>query len=134
MLNPRSGREMLAMAPMAVPVMMKDYGIFAATRSLPMPKGWLIPKVLAESPRMAAALDRLRWHGIKIQELAAETRLLVERFTVAELTKQPRVFQGHQEARAKGAFDKVQLVVDAGSLFIPGEPAAGAARVLPDRA
>lgn len=95
------------------------FGVFAATRSLPMPKGWLIPKTLAESPRLAAALDRLRWHGIKISELAAGRRLLVERFTVAELNKQPRVFQGHQEARAKGSFDKVQLVVNAGSLFIP---------------
>jgi hypothetical protein len=117
--NPRSGREMLAMAPMAVPVPMKDYGVFAATRSLAMPDGWLIPKALATGPRLAAALDRLRWHGIKISELTAEARLNVERFTVAELNKQPRAFQGHQEVRLKGAFDKVQLVVEAGSLFIP---------------
>ncbi len=48
--NPRSGREMLAMSPMAAPVSMKDYGVFAATRSLPMPKGWLIPKALATGP------------------------------------------------------------------------------------
>ena len=72
--NPRSGREMLAMAPMAVPVTMKDYGIFAATRSLAMPKGWLIPKTLVDSPRLAAALDRLRWHGIKMQEFDRRPR------------------------------------------------------------
>lgn len=117
--NAKSGREMLAMSPMAVPVMMKDYGVFAATRSLPMPKGWLIPKALADSPRLAAALDRLRWHGVKIEEMAAEARVNVERFLITELTKQPRAFQGHQEARLKGKFDKVQLVVNAGSLFIP---------------
>ena len=68
--NPQSGREMLAMAPAAVPVAMKEYVTFAATRSLPLPKGWLIPKTLVAAPRMAAALDRLRWHGIKIQEFA----------------------------------------------------------------
>jgi dipeptidyl-peptidase-4 len=117
--NPASGREMLAMSPMAVPVMMKDYGVFVATRSMPLPRGWLIPKTLADSPRMTAALDRLRWHGIKIQQLTAGTRLLVERFTISELTKQARAFQGHQEARLKGTFDKVQLVVNAGSLYIP---------------
>jgi hypothetical protein len=117
--NPRSGREMLAMAPLAVPVPMKDYGVFAATRSLAMPKGWLIPRALATGPRLASALDRLRWHGIRISEIAAEARLNVERFTVTELTKQPRVFQGHQEVRLKGTFDTVQLVVDAGTLFIP---------------
>ena len=117
--NPRSGREMLVMAPVAVPVMMKDYGIFVATRSIPLPKGWLIPKTLAESPRLAAALERLRWHGIKIQEFANDQQLAVERFTIAELTKAPRPFQGHQEARLKGTFDRVQLTVDAGSLFVP---------------
>ena len=117
--NPRSGREMLAMSTMSVPVPMKDYGVFAATRSVPMPKGWLIPKVLADSPRLAAALDRLRWHGIEMSELASEARLSVERFSVTEMMKQPRVFQGHQEARLKGTYDKVQLVVNAGSLYIP---------------
>jgi len=118
-LNPRSGREMLVMAPVAVPVAMKDYGIFVATRTLALPKGWVIPRALVASPRLAAALDRLRWHGIKIQEFASDQQLAVERFTIAELTKAPRPFQGHQEARLKGAFDKIQLTVEAGSFFIP---------------
>jgi hypothetical protein len=118
-LNPRSGREMLVMAPVAVPVAMKDYGIFVATRTLALPKGWVIPKALVASPRLAAALDRLRWHGIKIQEFASDQQLAVERFTIAELTKAPRPFQGHQEARLKGAFDKIQLTVEAGSFYIP---------------
>jgi hypothetical protein len=117
--NPKSGREMNAMAPMAVPVQMKEYVTFAATRVQTLPKGWLIPKTLAESPRLAAALDRLRWHGIKIQEFANDQQLAVERFSIAEITKAPRPFQGHQEARLKGAFDRAQLTVDAGSLFVP---------------
>jgi Zinc carboxypeptidase len=117
--NPRSGREMLAMAPSNVAVPMKEYVTFAATRSQSLPKGWLIPKTLVGTPRLAAALDRLRWHGIKIQEFANDQQLAVERFSIAEITKAPRPFQGHQEARLKGAFDRVQLTVDAGSLFIP---------------
>jgi hypothetical protein len=110
---------MLAMAPSALPVPMKEYVTFAATRELAMPKGWLIPKALVASPRLAGALDRLRWHGIKIQEFASDQQLAVERFTIAEITKAPRPFQGHQEARLKGAFDKIQLTVEAGSFFIP---------------
>lgn len=117
--NPRSGREMLAMAPAAVPVAMKEYVTFAATRTQSLPKGWLIPKTLVAAPRLAAALERLRWHGIKIQEFASDQQLAVERFSIAEITKAPRPFQGHQEARLKGAFDQVQLTVDAGSLFVP---------------
>jgi hypothetical protein len=117
--NPRSGREMLAISPMAVPVLMKDYGVFAATRSLPMPQGWVIPKNSAESTRLAAALDRLRTHGVKIQEFGSDQQLGVERFTIAEITKAPRQFQGRQEARLKGTYAKAQLTVGAGSLYIP---------------
>jgi len=45
----------------------------------------------------------------------------VERFTIAEITKAPRAFQGHQEARLKGAFDKAQLSIEPGSLFVPAD-------------
>jgi len=117
--NPKSGREMLAMTDKAVPVMMKDYGLFAATRTLVLPKGWLIPKNTADTARLAAALDHLRWHGIQIRELAVDTQLAVERFSITDMTKAPKPFQGHQEARLKGAFDKALLTVSAGSLFIP---------------
>ena len=121
--NPRSGREMLAMAPSAVPVPMKEYVTFTATRSQPLPKGWVIPKTLVGTPRLAAALDRLRRHGIKIQEFANDQQLAVERFSIVEITKAPRPFQGHQEARLKGEFARAQLTVDAGSLFIPANQA-----------
>ena len=118
-LNPRSGREMLAISPMAVPVSMKDYGVFAATRSLAMPQGWVIPKNSAQSTRMTAALDRLRTHGVQIQEFGSDQQLGVERFTIDDITKAPRQFQGHQEARVKGTYAKAQLTVGAGSLYIP---------------
>jgi len=120
-LNPRSGKEMLAMTDAATLVPMREYGGFTATRLLPMPKGWLIPKALADSPRLAAAFDRLRWHGIRIALVTADAQVSVERFTIAEFTKQPRVFQGHQEARLTGSFARIQLTVPAGSLFIPAD-------------
>ena len=117
--NEKSGREMLVMAPLAAPVMMKDYGIFAATRSLPMPAGWLIPKNTADSSRLSAALERLRVHGVQIKEVGADAQIAVERFSITDMTKAPKPFQGHQEARIKGKFDRVQFTVQAGSLYIP---------------
>ncbi len=117
--NPKSGREMLNMGTTNTPVPMKEYITFTATRSVPMPLGWVIPKNLAGTPRLAAALDRLRWHGIRIQEFASDQQLAVERFTISEMTQAPRAFQGHQEARLKGEFARAQLTVDAGSLYIP---------------
>jgi hypothetical protein len=117
--NPRSGRDMLVMADQAAPVRMKDYGVFAATRAVAMPRGWLIPRALAGSPRLSAALDRLRMHGIRIEEVAAETQIAVERFSIADYTRAERTFQGRNEARLRGTFDKAQFTVEAGSLFIP---------------
>lgn len=117
--NPNSGRDMNAMAPLALPVQMREYITFNATRMLALPKGWVIPKNSADSPRLSAALERLRLHGIKIQEVVDGVQLAVERFSISEITKQPRPFQGHQEARARGEYANAQLTVPAGSLFIP---------------
>ncbi len=119
--NPQTGRDRLVMAPVATPVMMKEYGTFALARSLPMPKGWLIPKTIADGSRLSAAIERLRWHGVRIEEVAADAQIAVERFSITEMTKAPKPFQGHQEARLKGTFDKAQLTVQAGSLYIPAK-------------
>ena len=115
--NPKSGKEMLAMTDMAVPVSMKDYGVFAATRSVAMPKGWLIPA----NPRLAAAIDRLRWHGLKVEEITTPAQVSVERFTIADYTRAERVFQGHREARLTGTFEQAQLSVSPGALFVPAD-------------
>ena len=56
---------------------------------------------------------------MKIQEFGSDQQLGVERFTIADITKAPRQFQGRQEARLKGAYAKAQLTVGAGSLYIP---------------
>lgn len=117
--NPKSGREMLSMTPMVVPVPMKEYGTFAVTRSLVMPRGWVIPRNAVDGRHLTAALDRLRWHGVQMRELAADTQLAVERFSISDMTKAPKPFQGHQETRLKGAYDRAQLTVGAGSLYIP---------------
>ncbi len=116
-MHPRSGKEMLAMTDMAVPVSMKDYGVFAATRSAAMPKGWLIPA----NPRLTAAIERLRWHGLTVQEITTPAQVSVERFTIADYTRAERVFQGRREARLKGSFEKAQLSVTSGALFVPAD-------------
>ena len=48
---------------------------------------------------MAAALDRLRWHGIETRTIETATQMDVDRFVVQGLTRSEREFQGHQEAR-----------------------------------
>ena len=117
--NPASGHDMLVMGDTVTPVRMKDYGTFEALRGVQMPRGWLIPRPHVESGRYAAAIDRLRWHGLLVQRVASDAQVDVERFVVRSLTKGERTFQGHNEARLSGRLDPVKLTVKEGSLFIP---------------
>jgi hypothetical protein len=118
-LNPRSGREMLVMSAKSVPVRMKDYGTFVATRSVALPAGWLIPRPHVEAGRYAAAIDRLRWHGLQIHTVSADGQADVERFIVQTFTKAERAFQGHNEARLTGRYERAKLMAQHGGLFIP---------------
>ena len=117
-LNPRSGKEMLQMTAMAVPVAMKDYGIFSATATRQMPAGWLIPKAYVDS-RLSGVVERLRWHGVRMQTVAELAQVRVERFLIDEVTRAERAFQGHRETRLRGSLQKAELSVVAGAIFIP---------------
>lgn len=117
--NPRSGREMLVMAEKFTPVRMKDFGMFEATRTISMPRGWLIPRAEASAAALAATLERLRLHGVRIDTVAAPSDLGVERFTIAGYTRADRTFQNRNEAKLTGSYAKATLAADAGALFIP---------------
>jgi hypothetical protein len=123
--NPRSDREMLTMTDMAVPVRMKDYGIFKARLTVAMPRGWLIPRAHVENGWMAAVLDRLRTHGITVQRVAASTEVSVERVILTSVTRAERTFQGHNEVRVAGKYENARLSVQEGALFIPATQPLG---------
>lgn len=118
-LNPRSGREMLAMTDMAVPVKMKDYGVFEATRTVQMPRGWLMPRPHVESSAYAAAIERLRMHGVQVQRVTADAEIAVERFVIATYTRAPKPFQNRNEARLTGKHEPAKLSAQEGAIFIP---------------
>ncbi|HTM34054.1 MAG TPA: M14 family metallopeptidase [Vicinamibacterales bacterium] len=117
--HPETGLPMRQMTELAEPVRMREYGTFVATRIRPLPNGWVIPRGLAASPRMAAALDRLRWHGIETRTIETATQMDVDRFVVQGLTRSEREFQGHQEARLAVSMEAAALSLDAGSILIP---------------
>ena len=114
-----TGEPMRQMTDRAEPVRMREYGTFAATRTRPLPNGWVIPRGLAASPRMAAAIDRLRWHGIETRTIETLSQMEVDRFVVQTLTRSERVFQGHQEVRLAVTMEPAALSVDPGSILIP---------------
>jgi hypothetical protein len=123
--HPVTGVAMRQMTELAAPVRMREYGTFTATRTRPMPTAWVIPRAIAASPRMAAALDRLRWHGIETQTLDKPAQLDVDRFVVQGLDREERVFQGHQEVRLTVSMERAALSVDAGSVLVPANQRLG---------
>ena len=110
---------MLAMTSMAMPVTMKDYGIFTPRRSVAMPRGWLIPKAHVDSGRLAAALDRLRIHGVQVQRVTNAAEIPVQRVVIVGVNRVERPFQGHNEVRVTGRYENAQLSATEGALFIP---------------
>lgn len=110
---------MLAMAANAVPVKMKDYGIFEATRSVQMPRGWLIPRAHVDSSAYAAAIERLRLHGLQVQRVIGDAEIAVERFVIDSYTRSPKPFQNRNEARLAGKHVAAKLSAQQGALYIP---------------
>jgi len=117
--HPVTGAPMRQMSELAAPVPMREFGRYAATRTRPLPAGWVIPRGLAASPRMAAALDRLRWHGISTETVETTRQMDVDRFVVQGLTRSERAVEGHHEVRLTVTMERAALTVDPGSVYVP---------------
>ena len=68
---------------------------------------------------MAAALDRLRWHGVETETLDRATQLDVDRFVIRAITRSEEAFQGHHETRIAVTMEPAALSVDPGSVLSP---------------
>ncbi|QQS45365.1 MAG: M14 family metallopeptidase [Acidobacteriota bacterium] len=113
--NPRSGRDMTAMIPDKFTAMpMPDYGIFKATKTVPVPKAY----IFENQPGLKPVIDKLRAHGIAVEELTRESTIEVESFVITSVNKAPRAFQGHQEIRLKGTTKTVSQTFPAGSILV----------------
>ncbi|MBK8148841.1 MAG: M14 family metallopeptidase [Acidobacteria bacterium] len=110
--NPRSGKEMTAMIEDKYkPLRMEDLGIFEAVRSVAAPKAYLIK---ADK----AIVDKLRQHGIQVEELSAELETEVEAFTVESFEKSKRPFQGHNAMTVKGSYATETVKFPAGTIVV----------------
>jgi hypothetical protein len=113
--NVLSGHEMTAMVEDAVtPVKMLDYGLFAAARSVPIARAYLIP----HKEEVGAIVEKLRAHGIVVEELARPLTVDVERFTVEKVTRAPRRIQGHDNVKVTWRSEEEKVRFEAGTYFV----------------
>lgn len=112
--NSKSGKMMTAMIENKfTPTPMPDYGLFAATKSLPLPRAYLFHN----DDGMKTVIAKLLAHGIAVEELTEQVNLEVESFVIEQI-KKGRALRGHQSITLKGSAKKESFPFPAGSLLI----------------
>ena len=113
--NVLSGHEMTAMVEDAVaPVKMLDYGLFAAARSVPIARAYLIPR----KEGVGTIVEKLRAHGIVVEELARPLTTDVEKFTVEKVTRSPRRIQGHDNVKVTWESEEEKMRFEPGTYLV----------------
>jgi hypothetical protein len=113
--NVLSGHEMTVMVEDAVtPVKMLDYGLFAAARSVPIARAYLIP----HKEEVGIIVEKLQAHGIVVEELASPLTTDVDTFTVETVTRTPRRIQGHDNVKVTWRSDEEKMRFEAGTYFV----------------
>lgn len=113
--NPRSGKMMTAMIENKfTPTPMPDYGLFAATKSVAVPRAY----VFRNEDGMKIVIEKLLAHGIAVEELTEPLTTEVEGFIIDDVRKAARAFQGHAEVKLKGRAQKETVQFPAGSILV----------------
>ena len=114
-INPRNQRPMtVAIEDSYKPEMMQDYAYFAPTRTVPMARVYVLPGDAAFQP----IVDKLRQHGITVEETTAPFSATVSSFVVDAVTRSPKPFQGHNEVKLKGQYVSEQSTIAAGARIV----------------
>ncbi len=113
--NPRSGKMMTAMIENKfTPTLMPDYGLFAATKSISVPRAYLF----RNEEGLKIVLAKLQAHGIAVEELTEPLTTEVESYVIDDVKRAARAFQGHAEVKLKGHTQKETIKFPAGSILV----------------
>jgi hypothetical protein len=113
--NPLSGKLMTAMIENKfTPTPMLDYGLFAPTRSVTVPRAY----IFRNEDGMKTVLAKLIAHGIAVEELTETLSAEVESLLITDVKRSARAFQGHSEVKLKGRAQKETISFPAGSIVV----------------
>ncbi len=114
-INPRNQRPMtVAIEDSYKPELMQDYAYFAPTRTVPMARAYVLPT----DPSFQPIVDKIRQHGIVVEELKSPLTTDVTSFVVDEIIKSPKPFQGHNEVKLKGKYTAEKVTLPAGTRIV----------------
>ena len=88
-------------------------GNYEATKTTTMPYAYLVPR------KFARIVDRLKMHGVAVDELAQELVTDVEFDVITELNRSERAFQKHKMVQVESKRDVGSRAVPAGTYVIP---------------
>jgi len=86
---------------------------YYATRSVPLPRGYLVP---LQAPEIE---EKLLQHGLLVERLTEPATLNVVAFLPSEVAQAERPFQGHFLRSARGTYEDVEMEFPAGTLYVP---------------
>ncbi len=113
--NPRSGKMMTAMLEDKFKSMpMLDYGLFAATKTIAMPRAY----IFRDESGTKTVIAKLLAHGINVEELTEPANIEVESFRIDDVRKAARAFQGHAEVKLKGKYQQEKMSFPSGSILV----------------
>jgi hypothetical protein len=114
-VNPRNQRPMtVAIEDSYKPELMQDYAYFVPTRTVPMARVYVLLQDAAFQP----IVDKLRQHGVTVEELTAPLTAEVSSFVVEAITTSPKPFQGHNEVKLKGQYIAEKTTIPAGTRIV----------------
>lgn len=111
-IDPRTNRPRLEATKQARPVRMTEYGEFQPTRSARTPAAYVF------KPEQKDVTKLLRAHGIVVETITAEESFEVEQYTIKQVTRAARAFQGHREMKASAVSSETREKFPAGSFIV----------------
>jgi hypothetical protein len=119
-VDPRTSRPRFEANDEAKPVKMMEYAEFQPTRRVKPAAEYIL------KPPHRKAVDLLLAHGIVVEQTTKEETLEVEHYSVTNVTRAARVFQGHRETKLSVSSAKSRVVFPPGSFIVAARQAKAA--------
>jgi len=112
-INPVSSQTMLRRLDVRRPEAMWLDATFESTESERVPSAYYIP------PALTAVLERLRDHGIRLEQIDRQATIRLEEFRIETIQAAEQTFEGHRARTVTGAYQPVERTIMPGFYRVP---------------